>query len=157
MGLPGFVQVTLSKHGESQKIMLKEFKEFAMRGNVVDMAVGIIIGAAFGKIVTSFVNDVIMPPIGMLLGSVDFSDLAITLKAASAEADAVVIRYGAFINTVLDFIIVAFAIFIVIRQMNKLKKVEEAPVAAPTTRDCPKCFSAVPIKATRCPFCTSEI
>jgi len=138
--------------------MLKEFKEFAMRGNVVDMAVGIIIGAAFGKIVTSFVNDVIMPPIGMLLGNVDFSELAITLKAATAEADAVVIGYGAFLNTVLDFIIVAFAIFMVIKQMNRLKKTEPAPAPAePTTKDCPKCYSAIPIKATRCPHCTSEI
>lgn len=138
--------------------MLKEFKEFAMRGNVVDMAVGIIIGAAFGKIVSSLVNDVIMPPIGMILGNVDFSDLAITLKAATAETEAVVIKYGVFINTVLDFIIVAFAIFMVIKQMNRLKKTEPAPAAAePTTKDCPKCFSAIPIKATRCPHCTSEI
>lgn len=138
--------------------MLKEFKEFAMRGNVVDMAVGIIIGGAFGKIVSSLVNDVIMPPIGVLLGNVDFSDLAITLKAATAETEAVVIKYGAFINTVLDFVIVAFAIFMVIKQMNRLKKPEPAAApAAPTTKDCPKCYSAVPIKATRCPFCTSEI
>lgn len=137
--------------------MLKEFKEFAVRGNVVDMAVGIIIGAAFGKIVTSFVSDVIMPPIGVLLGNVDFSDLAITLRAATAEADAVVIGYGVFLNTVLDFIIVAFVIFFVIKQMNRLKKKEEVPVAAPTIKDCAKCFSAIPIKATRCPYCTSEI
>lgn len=138
--------------------MLKEFKEFAMRGNVVDMAVGIIIGAAFGKIISSLVSDVIMPPIGMLLGSVDFSDLAITLKGATAETDAVLIKYGAFINTVLDFTIVAFAIFFVIRQMNRLKKKDvSTPAAEPTSKDCPKCFSAIPIKATRCPHCTSEI
>lgn len=137
--------------------MLKEFKEFAMRGNVIDMAVGIVIGVAFGKIVTSFVNDVIMPPIGVLLGKVDFSDLSITLRAATAETDAVVIGYGAFFNTVLDFIIVAFAIFIVIKQMNRFKKKEEAPAVDPIIKDCPKCFSVIPIKATRCPHCTSEI
>ncbi|MBW6508238.1 MAG: large-conductance mechanosensitive channel protein MscL [Desulfuromonadales bacterium] len=138
--------------------MLKEFKEFAMRGNVMDMAVGIIIGAAFGKIVSSFVNDVIMPPIGYLLGNVDFSDLVITMKAATSETEAVVIKYGAFINTVIDFIIVALAIFMVIKQMNRLKKAEPAPAPAePTTKDCPKCFSDIPIKATRCPQCTSEI
>ena len=137
--------------------MMTEFREFAMRGNVVDMAVGIIIGGAFGKIVSSFVNDVIMPPIGMLLGNVDFSDLAITLKEKTADAGAVTLNYGLFINTVLDFVIVAFAIFIVIKQMNRLKKKEEAPVAAPTTKECPKCYSTIAIKATRCPHCTAEI
>jgi large conductance mechanosensitive channel len=111
--------------------MVKEFKEFAMRGNVVDMAVGIVIGAAFGKIVASFVNDVIMPPIGMLLGGVDFSDLMITLKGAVGDAPAVVLKYGAFVNTVLDFLIVAFAIFMVIKGMNALKKKEEAAPPAP--------------------------
>ena len=137
--------------------MLKEFKEFAMRGNVVDMAVGIIIGGAFGKIVSSLVNDVIMPPIGVLMGNVDFSSLAITIQEKTAAAEAVSINYGIFINTVLDFIIVAFAIFMVIKQMNRLKKVEEVPAAAPTTKECPKCYSEIPIKATRCPNCTSEI
>jgi large conductance mechanosensitive channel len=137
--------------------MLKEFKEFAMRGNVVDMAVGIIIGGAFGKIVSSLVNDVIMPPIGLLLGNVDFSKLAVTLKAATTDTEAVTLNYGVFINTVLDFIIVAFAIFIVIKQMNRLKKKEEAPPAEPTTKECPKCFSSIPIKASRCPQCTSEL
>ncbi len=137
--------------------MLKEFKEFAMRGNVVDMAVGIIIGAAFGKIVSSLVNDVIMPPIGYLLGNVDFSDLVITMKAATAETEAVVIKYGAFVNTVLDFVIVAFAIFMVIKQMNRFKKKAEDPAVDPIIKDCPKCFSVIPIKATRCPHCTSEI
>jgi len=136
--------------------MLKEFKEFAMRGNVVDMAVGIIIGAAFGKIVSSLVNDVIMPPIGLLLGNVDFSQLAITLREKSATAEAVTIKYGVFINTVLDFLIVAFAIFIVIKQLNRLKKKDETP-AEPKARDCPKCFTSIPLKATRCPNCTSEI
>jgi len=137
--------------------MLKEFKEFAMRGNVVDMAVGIVIGAAFGKIVSSFVNDVIMPPIGLLLGNIDFSQLAITLKEKTAATEAVTINYGVFINTILDFIIVAFAIFMVIKQMNRFKRKEEAQVAEPTTKDCPKCFTAIPIKATRCPNCTSEL
>ena len=112
--------------------MVKEFKEFAMRGNVIDMAVGIVIGAAFGKIVSSFVNDVLMPPLGMLLGGVDFSDLMITLKEAAGEAPAVVLKYGVFINTVIDFLIIAFAIFIVIKGMNTLKKKqEEAPAAPP--------------------------
>ncbi|HNT57630.1 MAG TPA: large-conductance mechanosensitive channel protein MscL [Syntrophales bacterium] len=137
--------------------MLKEFKEFAMRGNVVDMAVGIIIGAAFGKIVSSLVKDVIMPPIGLLLGNVDFSNLAITLREKTDAAEAVTINYGVFINTVLDFVIVAFAIFIVIKQMNRFKRKEEAPAPAPTTKECPKCFTAIPVKATRCPHCTSEI
>ncbi len=142
--------------------MLKEFRDFAMRGNVIDMAVGIIIGAAFGGIVTSLVNDVIMPPIGLALGAVDFSDLFINLSgteypslAAAKEAGAPVIAYGAFINTVINFIIVAFAIFIVIKQLNRLKR--PAPEAAPTTKDCPRCMTAIPLKATRCPNCTSEL
>ena len=135
--------------------MIKEFKEFAMRGNVVDMAVGIIIGGAFGKIVSSLVKDVIMPPIGLLLGNVDFSALSITLRAKTETAEAVAINYGLFINTVLDFLIVAFAIFMVIKQMNRFKK--PAPAAAPTTKDCPFCFSAIAVKATRCPHCTSEV
>ena len=137
--------------------MIKEFKEFAMRGNVIDMAVGIVIGAAFGKIVSSVVNDIIMPPIGMLLGNVDFTSLAVTLKAKTADTAAVTIKYGVFINTLLDFIIVAFAIFIVIRQMNRFKKIEEVVPKEPTTKECPKCYSAVHIKATRCPNCTSEL
>jgi large conductance mechanosensitive channel len=137
--------------------MMKEFKEFALRGNVVDMAVGIIIGGAFGKIVTSLVNDVIMPPIGMLLGNVDFSQLSITLRAKTAEAEAVTIGYGLFINTVLDFIIVAFCIFMVIRAMNRMKHKEEETPKEPTTKECPKCCSSIPIKATRCPNCTCEL
>ncbi|MFH0801821.1 MAG: large-conductance mechanosensitive channel protein MscL [bacterium] len=137
--------------------MIKEFKEFAMRGNVVDMAVGIIIGGAFGKIISSLVNDVIMPPIGLLLGNVDFAGLAITLRGKTEGAEAVAIKYGLFINTILDFILVAFAIFIVIKQMNRFREKKEAQPAAPTTRECPKCFSAISIKATRCPNCTSEL
>lgn len=135
--------------------MLKEFKEFAVRGNVVDMAVGIIIGAAFGKIVTSFVGDLVMPPIGMLLGNVDFSALAIVLRAETAEAEAVTINYGAFINNVLDFLIVAFVIFLAIRQMNRMKR-QEAPKPT-TTKSCPYCCSVIDIKATRCPSCTSQL
>ncbi len=135
--------------------IISEFKQFSVRGNVIDMAVGIIIGGAFGKIVTSLVNDVIMPPIGLLLGRVDFSKLAVTLKAKTDTAEAVALRYGAFINTVLDFLIVAFAIFFVIKQINRLKRAE-APAPA-TTKECPKCFSVISLKATRCPNCTSDI
>jgi large conductance mechanosensitive channel len=137
--------------------ILKEFKEFAMRGNVVDMAVGIIIGAAFGKIISSLVNDVIMPPIGMLLGNADFSNLTITLKEKTTDAAAVAVKYGAFINTILDFIIVAFVIFILIKQMNRLKQKEETSPLAPISKECPKCYSSISIKATRCPYCTSEL
>ncbi|UCG05395.1 MAG: large conductance mechanosensitive channel protein MscL [Desulfobacterales bacterium] len=148
--------------------MFKEFKEFAMRGNVVDMAVGIIIGAAFGTIVKSLVADIIMPPIGLLLGNVDFSNLFIVLKEGSVagpfaaladaqKAGAVTINYGLFFNTIISFIIVAFAIFILIRALNKLKRQEEAPAEEPTTKDCPRCLSTIPIKATRCAFCTSEL
>jgi large conductance mechanosensitive channel len=135
--------------------MVKEFRDFAMKGNVVDMAVGIIIGAAFGKIVSSLVGDVIMPPIGMALGNVDFSSLAFTLKEATDTSPAVVIKYGLFINTIIDFVIVAFAIFLVIKQMNRLKK--PAPAPAATTKDCPHCLMSVPLKATRCGHCTSDI
>ncbi|MFM1895741.1 MAG: MscL: large-conductance mechanosensitive channel [Pseudomonadota bacterium] len=138
--------------------MVKEFKDFAMRGNVVDMAVGVIIGAAFGKIVTSMVNDIVMPPIGLLMGGVDFSDIALTLKQAEGEVAAVTMNLGVFINNVLDFVIVAFVIFMVIKQMNRFKKVEApAPAAAPTTKECPRCYSSIAIKATRCPHCTSEL
>ncbi|MGB5540305.1 MAG: large conductance mechanosensitive channel protein MscL [Gammaproteobacteria bacterium] len=142
--------------------MLEEFKKFAMRGNVVDMAVGIVIGAAFGKIVSSFVSDVLMPPLGKLMGGVDFSNLFINLGtesyaslAAAQEAGAATINYGVFINTVLDFLIVAFAIFMVIKAMNKLKT--EEPAKAPDTKACPQCLSEIPIAAKRCKFCTSQI
>jgi large conductance mechanosensitive channel len=149
--------------------MLKEFKEFAMRGNVVDMAVGIIIGAAFGTIVKSLVSDVIMPPIGLLLGNVDFSNLFVTLKSGAEmagpyatlvdaqAAGAVTLNYGTFINTIISFVIVAFAVFMLIKSINRLKRKEEAPAAKPTTKECPHCFSTIPIKATRCPMCTSEL
>ena len=146
--------------------MFKEFKEFAMRGNVVDMAVGIVIGAAFGTIIKSLVADIIMPPIGLLLGNVDFTNLFILLKpgnpagpylalAEAQKAGAVTINYGAFINSIISFIIVAFVVFLLIRNINRLKKQEEAP--APTTKECPYCLSAVPVKATRCAHCTSEL
>lgn len=148
--------------------MLKEFKEFAMRGNVVDMAVGIIIGAAFGSIVKSLVDDVIMPPIGLLLGNVDFSNLFIVLKqgavagpfatvAEAQKAGAVTLNYGVFANTIISFVIVAFAVFLLIRALNKLKRQEEAPPAEPTTKECPQCLSTIPIMATRCAHCTSEL
>lgn len=148
--------------------MFKEFKEFAMRGNVVDMAVGIIIGGAFGTIVKSLVADVLMPPLGLLLGGVDFSNFFVVLKqgatagpyAALAEAQAagaVTINYGVFLNTVISFIIVAFAIFLLIRGINRLRREEEAPPAEPTTKDCPFCLSSIPIKASRCPNCTSDL
>lgn len=143
--------------------MLKEFKEFAMRGNVIDLAIGVIIGSAFGKIVTSLVNDVIMPPIGLLLGKVDFSNLYVTLSgekysslAEAQAAGAVTINYGVFLNTIIDFLIVAFIIFLLVRQINKLQKEEEKP-AEPTTKECPYCLTTIPIKATRCPACTSDL
>ena len=148
--------------------MLKEFKDFAMRGNVVDMAVGIIIGAAFGTIVKSLVADIIMPPIGLLLGNVDFSNLFIVLKqgatagpfatiADAQKAGAVTINYGMFANTVISFIIVAFSVFLLIRALNKMQREEEAPPEEPTTKECPHCLSTIPIKATRCGHCTSEL
>ena len=148
--------------------MFKEFKEFAIKGNVIDMAVGIIIGAAFGTIVNSLVQDVIMPPIGLLLGNVDFSNIFTVLKegkvagpyasvAAAKSAGAVSINFGVFINTIISFIIVAFAVFLLVRAINKLRRQEEAPPAAPTTRECSYCFSKIPIQATRCPQCTSEL
>jgi len=148
--------------------MLKEFREFAMRGNVIDMAVGIIIGGAFGTIVKSLVADVIMPPVGLLLGGVDFADLFVVLKegttagpyAALADAKAagaVTISYGLFFNAVISFLIVAFAVFLLIRSINKLKREEEVAPAEPTTKECPKCFSTISIKASRCPNCTSDV
>ena len=149
--------------------MLKEFKEFVLRGNVVDMAVGIIIGAAFGTIVRSLVDDVIMPPIGLLLDGVDFANLFVLLKAGSPPAPytsladaqaagAVTINYGVFINAVVSFLIVAFVMFLLIRTINRMKREEEeAPPAEPTTKECPYCLSTIPIKATRCPHCTSEL
>jgi len=144
--------------------MLQDFKAFVMRGNVLDMAVGIVIGAAFGKIVSSFVDGILMPPIGMLVGGVDFSDLFINLGdgayaslAAATEAGAPVIAYGKFINVVLDFLIVAFAIFVVVRAVAAMQKQKEAEPAPATERDCPECLSSVPIKARRCRHCTSPL
>ena len=141
--------------------MFKEFKEFLMRGNVVDLAVGVVIGAAFGKIVTSFVEDILMPPIGLALGGVDFSNLFINLSgkdfpsiAAAKAAGAATLNYGIFFNNILNFIIVAFAIFMFIKQINRMQKPASA---APTTKDCPYCLSAIPLKATKCAQCTSEL
>jgi large conductance mechanosensitive channel len=148
--------------------MLKEFREFAMRGNVIDMAVGIIIGAAFGTIVNSLVQDVIMPPIGLLLGNVDFSNIFAVIKegkvagpyasiAAAKAAGAVTINFGVFVNTLISFILIAFAVFLLVRTINKLRRQEEAPPPVPTTKECLYCFSSIPMKATRCPNCTSEL
>lgn len=148
--------------------MLKEFKEFAMRGNVLDMAVGIIIGAAFGTIVNSLVQDVIMPPIGLLLGNIDFSNIFLILKegkvsgpyetlAAAKAAGAVSMNIGIFTNTIISFVIIAFSVFLLVKSVNKLKRQQEAAPVVPTTKECIYCFSTIPIKATRCPNCTSEL
>jgi large conductance mechanosensitive channel len=150
--------------------MLKDFREFIMRGSVVDMAVGIIIGAAFGTIVSSLVADIIMPPISLALGKVDFTNLFVLLKhgstpgpylslSAAQAAGAVTENYGRFVNTVFTFLIIAFVIFLLIRAVNNMRRRAEAPkaAAAPTTKDCPYCVSKIPIKATRCPNCTSQL
>ena len=148
--------------------MLKEFKEFAMKGNVLDMAVGIVIGAAFGAIVTSFVQDVIMPPIGILLGNIDFANIFSVLRegkiagpyatpAAAKAAGAVTINWGIFINTLINFIIVAFAIFLLVKSVNRMRREEPVPCVESTTKECPYCLSSIPIRATRCPQCTSEV
>lgn len=149
--------------------MLKEFKEFAVKGNVIDMAVGIIIGAAFTSVVQSLVNDILMPPLGLLMGGVDFSDFFIILKegsipppyetlAAAREAGAVTLSYGVFINALLSFLIVSFAVFLLIKYINKLKRPQEKPEpVAPTIKKCSYCFSDIPVEATRCPNCTSEL
>jgi large conductance mechanosensitive channel len=147
--------------------MLKEFKDFAMRGNVVDLAVGVIIGAAFGAIVTSLVDDILMPVLGLILGNADFANLFVVLRegtvpgpyttlALAQEAGAVTLNYGLFINAIVSFLIVAFAIFLLIRSINRLQREEDSPPEEPTTKDCPYCFLEISIKATRCPNCTSE-
>ena len=143
--------------------MFKEFKEFAVRGNVIDMAVGIIIGAAFGQIVNSFVQDVLMPPIGRLVGHVDFSNRFVSLSgvhydtiAAAKAAGAATLNYGLFLNTVINFLIVAFAVYLLVRQVNRFTS-KPAPAAAPATRDCPYCLTTIPAKATKCAHCTSEL
>ena len=142
--------------------MLKEFKELAMRGNVLDMAIGIIIGAAFGKIITSFVSDILMPPVALLLGKTDFSGLYFNISgksfatlAEAKAAGAATINYGLFLNAVVDFLFVAFAIFLLVRQVNRFKAKPEPP--SPTTKDCPYCYSTIPIQAVRCGHCTSEL
>ncbi len=148
--------------------MFKEFKEFAVKGNVLDMAVGIIIGAAFGTLVASFVSDVLMPPIGLLLGNMDFSNLYVVIHAGTVPgpyasvaqahaAGAVTLNYGVFLDKVIAFLIVAFVLFLIVRSMNRLKRKAEAPAAAPATKECPYCCSTVALKAVRCPNCTSEI
>jgi large conductance mechanosensitive channel len=144
--------------------MLKEFREFIARGSVVDLAIGVIIGAAFGKIVTSLVEDIVMPPIGLLLGRVDFSSLYINLSgqsypsvAAAKAGGAPTINYGLFINTIIQFLIIAFVLFLIIKQVNRLKRKEEPESATPTTRDCPYCLEPIPLKAIRCAHCTSDL
>ena len=144
--------------------MLREFKEFAMRGNVIDMAVGVIIGAAFGKIVSSFTNDVLMPPIGLMLGKVDFSNLYLNLSGTqypsltdAKKAGAATINYGVFVNSVLDFVIVAFVLFLLARQINRLLAPAPVPPGEPTQKECPHCLSTIPVKATRCAHCTSQL
>jgi len=148
--------------------MFKEFKEFALRGNVIDMAVGIIIGAAFGTIINSLVTDIIMPPVGLLLSNVDFGNLFIVLKHGkipgpygslgdAKAAGAVTLNYGFFINTIISFIIVAFAVFLLIRNINKLRRLEETPPSLPATKECPYCLSVIPVKAVRCAHCASEL
>ncbi|MEW6580553.1 MAG: large conductance mechanosensitive channel protein MscL [Chloroflexota bacterium] len=146
------------------KQFFEEFKQFAMRGNVIDLAIGIIIGVAFNSIVTSLVNDIIMPPIGYILNDIDFSNLFINLSggdysslAAAKDAGAATINYGLFINAVLNFIIVALAVFVLVKQMNRLLKEKPAPPAAPTTKECPFCHTQIPIPAVRCPNCTSHL
>jgi large conductance mechanosensitive channel len=145
--------------------MLKEFKEFAMKGNMVDMAIGIILGAAFGKIVSSLVSDLLMPPLGKIMGNVDFSNLFVNLSGgsypsltAAKAAGAATINYGLFINNAIDFVIIAFALFLVVKGMNTWKRKEAAAAPAPTTtKECPFCFSPVPLQASRCPHCTSTL
>lgn len=144
--------------------MIKEFKDFIMRGNVLDLAIAVIIGGAFGKIVSSLVNDVLMPPIGLLLGKVDFSNLFLNLSgtpytslAEAQAAGAATINYGVFLNNVIDFIIVALVIFLLVRTVNKMQRAKEAPPAEPTTKECPYCFTTISIKATRCPHCTTQL
>jgi len=143
--------------------MLKEFKEFAMKGNVLDMAIGVILGGAFGKIVSSLVSDILMPPIGLLMGRVDFSSLFVNLSgqpqpslAAAKSAGVPTINYGIFFQTVLDFVIIAFAIFMIVKQVNRFKK-PDAPSASPSTKPCPYCLSDIPLKAIRCSYCTSDL
>lgn len=144
--------------------MLKEFKEFALKGNALDLAIGVVIGAAFGGVVKSLTDDILMPPIGKLLGGVDFSSLFLVLGhgsyasiKAAKDAGAATINYGLFINTVINFVIVAFALFLVVRTVNALRREKPAPAAAPTTKDCAYCATTIPVKATRCPNCTSNL
>jgi large conductance mechanosensitive channel len=149
------VDTSTSTTEVNQMAILKEFKEFAVKGNVVDLAVGIIIGAAFTSVVQSLVNDILMPPLGWVVGNIDFSDLAINLPVNSADGKAVTINYGKFINAIINFLIVAFAVFLLVKQINRLKRKETPP--APNTKTCPYCISVMDMKATRCPHCTAEL
>ncbi|WP_227874400.1 large-conductance mechanosensitive channel protein MscL [Tumebacillus algifaecis] len=145
-------------------MVFKEFREFAVKGNIIDLAIGVVVGAAFGKIVTSFTNDILMPPIGLLLGKVDFSNLFLNLSSTSyatlteaKNAGAPTLNYGLFLNNVLDFLIISFSIFLVVRQLNKLKRKKEELPADPTTKECPHCIEQIPIQATKCKYCTSSL
>jgi large conductance mechanosensitive channel len=137
--------------------VVKEFKEFAMRGNVLDLAIGIIIGGAFGKIVSSLVNDVLMPPIGVLIGGVDFSSFGLTLRDAVGSAPASILKYGVFLNNIIDFMIVAFAVFLIVKAVNRMKRKAAAPAPAPSTKECPECKMAIPLDARRCGHCTTKL
>ena len=144
--------------------MFKEFKEFAVRGNVLDLAIGVILGAAFGKIVTSLVDDILMPPLGMLLGNADFTNLFVSLNgqhyaslAQAKAAGAPTLNYGLFLNSLVSFLLVAFAVFLVVRAVNRMRRGEEKPAVAPVVKECPYCLSSIPVKATRCPQCTSDL
>ena len=146
------------------KTLFREFKEFAVKGNVIDLAVGVIIGVAFGKIVTSLVNDILMPPLGMLLGKVEFNALYVPLDGkeyasldAAREADAPLLAYGAFLQNLLDFLIVAFAVFLLVRQLNRMKSKPQGPPPTPVTKECPHCISVIPLKASRCAYCTQLV
>jgi large conductance mechanosensitive channel len=137
--------------------VVKEFKEFAMRGNVLDLAIGIIIGGAFGKVVSSMVNDVLMPPIGVLIGGVDFSSFGLTLRDAVGSTPASILKYGVFLNNIIDFTIVAFAVFLIVKAVNRMKRKEAAPAPAPSTKQCPECRMTIPLEAKRCGFCTTKL
>jgi large conductance mechanosensitive channel len=164
MKMPQDVRGLAAETGRAPLKFMQEFREFAARGNVIDLAVGVIIGAAFGKIIASLVKDVIMPPIGVLLGGVDFSEYYINLTgttypnlAEAQKAGAATINYGVFLNTCIEFLIVAFAIFCMVRAINRLQRQPPAPAAEPTTKDCPHCLSQIPILATKCAHCTADL
>jgi len=150
------IQHERTKEGFAMSVV-KEFKEFAMRGSVLDLAIGIIIGGAFGKVVSSMVNDVLMPPIGVLIGGVNFSSFGLTLRDAIDKTPASVLKYGVFLNNMIDFTIVAFAVFLIVKAVNRMKRKEAAPAPPPSTKQCPECLMSIPIGAKRCGFCTTKL